>query len=274
MTLTIHDIEQRSPEWYAARRGILTASTVHALLTVAKPSAIAYTCPSCDADPSQPCRSKRAGGKGEPLKTIHGERITLAAETDADPIVSVSSGDEARSLALLLAAERITARTEDTYQTRDMWRGVESEPFARDCYSENFAPVTECGFMVRDFDGARIGYSPDGLVGDDGLIEVKAPRAKGHLSTILAGTVPAQHMAQIQCGLLVSGRQWCDFISFYGGMPLWPVRVTADPLWHVAIVNALHLLEARVADILAAYAKAVDGLPMTDPLPDYDEITV
>lgn len=274
MTLTIHDIEQRSPEWYAARRGILTASTVHALLTVAKPSAIAYTCPSCDADPSQPCRSKRAGGKGEPLKTIHGERITVAAETDADPIVSVSSGDEARSLALLLAAERITARTEDTYQTRDMWRGVESEPFARDCYSENFAPVTECGFMVRDFDGARIGYSPDGLVGDDGLIEVKAPRAKGHLSTILAGTVPAQHMAQIQCGLLVSGRRWCDFISFYGGMPLYPVRVHADPLWHVAIVNALHLLEARVADILAAYAKAVDGLPMTDPLPDYDEITV
>ena len=102
MTLTIHDIEQRSPEWYAARRGILTASTVHALLTVAKPSAIAYTCPSCDALPGDPCQSKRA--PGGPLKTLHPERATIAAETDADPIVSVSPGDESRSLALLLAA--------------------------------------------------------------------------------------------------------------------------------------------------------------------------
>ncbi len=270
--LTIHDnLEQRSDEWHALRCGMVTASSVGALLTVAKPGAIAYACPSCDATAGHVCVSLRGGA---PIKTTHPDRITLALTIDAEPVVNAHAGDESENLALILAAERITGHAEDTFTTRDMWRGVESEPFARDCYSENFAPVTECGFMVRDFDGARIGYSPDGLVGDDGLIEVKAPRAKGHLSTILAGTVPAQHMAQIQCGLLVSGRQWCDFISFYGGMPLWPVRVTADPLWHAAIVNALHVLEARIADVVTDYDKAVDGLPMTDPLPDYDEVFI
>jgi hypothetical protein len=130
--------------------------------------------------------------------------------------------------------------------------------------------------MVRTFkDGTRIGYSPDGIVGKDGLIEVKAPRQKGHLSTILGGTVPAHHMAQIQCGLLVSGREWCDFVSFYGGMPLYPVRVYADVNWHSAIRAGVAHLEERIANILATYQAAVTGLPMTERLPDpFAEIAV
>jgi hypothetical protein len=67
--------------------------------------------------------------------------------------------------------------------------------------------------MRRDEDGWTLGYSPDGLVGDDGLIEIKAPRAKTHLRTILADEVPAHYMAQCQAGLLVTGRKWIDFVS-------------------------------------------------------------
>ena len=68
--------------------------------------------------------------------------------------------------------------------------------------------VDVLGFMIRDDWGYRIGYSPDGLVGDDGLIEVKSRRPKKHLQTILANEVPAENIAQIQTGLLVSQRKW------------------------------------------------------------------
>ena len=147
--------------------------------------------------------------------------------------------------------------------TSDMWRGVESEPFAREEYAEHFAPVEQVGFMVRDDWGYQIGYSPDGLVGDDGLIEIKSRRQKKHLQTILADEVPAENMAQLQAGLLVSGRAWCDYVSYCGGMPLWRKRVEPDPKWHAAIVEAVAHFELNVAVITEKYTAAVQGLPQT-----------
>jgi hypothetical protein len=120
-----------------------------------------------------------------------------------------------------------------------MLRGIEDEPRAVEVYSEHFAPVTTVGFMVRDDWGFSIGYSPDGLVGDDGLIEVKSRRAKKHLTTILADEVPVENMAQLQCGLLVSGREWIDYVSYCGGMPLYVKRVEPDQRWFDAITAAV-----------------------------------
>lgn len=178
--------------------------------------------------------------------------------------LKVAANDESRGLATLLAAERITGYTDPTFVNADMWRGIESEPLARDLYSREYAPVTEVGFMVREEDDWRLGYSPDGLVGDDGLIEVKAPRAKAHLATILADQVPAQHMPQLQAGLLVSGRWWVDFISYCGGMPMWVKRVEPDERWHEAIVAACQRFEVTVKEMVAKYETAVIGLPKTE----------
>ncbi len=86
-----------------------------------------------------------------------------------------ASNAESRGLTALLAAERITGWSDPTYISDDMLRGIEDEPKARDIYSEHFAPVTETGLMIRDDNGVKLGYSPDGLVGDDGLIEIKSP---------------------------------------------------------------------------------------------------
>jgi hypothetical protein len=274
-TSTLHvyeELEQRSDAWFAARCGIVTASAVGALLTLTKPGAIEYPCPSCEAPENEPCRSvaKRKDGLPQPIKTIHSERTTAAAESDAPPRIGVADGAEVESLALLLASERIPRNVEDTYTNRDMMRGIDSEPFARETYTEHTGqPVREVGFMVRDFgNGVRIGYSPDGLVSHDGLIEIKSPRQKGHLATVLSGEVPAAHMAQLQCGLLVSGREWIDFLSFHGGKHMWIQRVLPDPAWHAAIVRAATALEERVQAIEATYAEAVEGLPLTERLPD------
>jgi hypothetical protein len=119
-----------------------------------------------------------------------------------------------------------------------MWRGIEHEPYARDIYSGHYQQAVECGFMLREGDGWTLGYSPDGLVADEGLVEIKCPRAKGHVNTILADEVPPFYMAQLQAGLLVSGRKWIDYVSFNAGMPLFVKRVLPDPDWFEAIVAA------------------------------------
>src|SRR5689334_1552755 len=180
------------------------------------------------------------------------------------PTLKVADNDYSRGLTTTLAAERITGWTEDTTMTSDMWRGVESEPFAREVYSEHYAEVTEVGFMRRDEDGWALGYSPDGLVGDDGLIEIKSPRAKTHLRTILADEVPAHYMAQCQAGLLVSGRKWIDFVSYVGGMPLYVKRVLPDPAWFDAITAACVAFEANAAQIVADYETRVADMPKTE----------
>jgi hypothetical protein len=198
-----------------------------------------------------------AARRGIVTASVVGRLITPATR-------KVASNDVSRATVLTLAAERITGWTDPVFVSDDMMRGTLDEPLARDLYSDHFAPAVEVGFMVEDRWGFPIGFSPDGLVGDDGLIEVKSRRPKKHLQTILADQVPAENMAQIQCGLLVSGRDWCDYISYCGGMPLWVKRVHPDPKWQDAIVCAATEFERAVTEITSTYTARVAGLPMTE----------
>jgi hypothetical protein len=220
-TLQTFDFEQRSEAWYAARCGIVTASSVGRLVT--------------------PRTIKPAGN------------------------------DESRGLVALLASERITGHVEETYTSSDMFRGIMAEPFARELYGAHHAVAVECGFMVRDFGGFRLGYSPDGLVDDDGLIEIKAPRPKAHLATIVADSVPLGYMAQLQAGLLVSGREWIDYVSYCGGMSLWTKRVLPDKRWQAAILQAAEEAEKAITETVANYERAVIGLPATERV-DFDQV--
>lgn len=187
------------------------------------------------------------------------------------PTLKVADNEAARGLTLALAAERITGYVEPSFMSSDMWRGVEGEPRARDAYAEHHAPVEEVGLMIRDDWGYCIGYSPDGLVGDDGLIECKSRLQKIHLRTILEDRVPAENVAQIQCGLLVSGRAWCDYVSYCGGMPLWTKRVYPDSSWFASILAAVDTFERAADDIGARYDTAVRGLPLTERAPSDED---
>lgn len=180
--------------------------------------------------------------------------------------IKPASNDYSRALTLELVAERINGFADDHFESFDMTRGRLDEPLARDLYSRTWEPVTECGFIIRDDPEWRfaIGYSPDGLVGDDGLIEVKSRRPKKHLEAILADTVPAENMAQIQAGLLVTGRAWCDYVSYCGGMPMWRKRVLPDERWQDAILAAVAAFETTAASMIATYTRAVQGLPATE----------
>lgn len=186
--------------------------------------------------------------------------------------IKAAANADQRALVAELAAERITGWVADSYVGGDMLRGWEDEPRARDLYAEHYNPVTECGLMIREFArGARLGYSPDGLVGDDGLIEIKSRLPKKHVATVLANEVPSENMAQIQAGLLVSGRDWCDYISYSGGLALWIIRVYPDGRWHDAITEAITTAEDAIASMVTAYTAATAGLPMTERT-TYDEL--
>ena len=180
-----------------------------------------------------------------------------------------ANNPESRGLTTLLAAERITGWTDPTFISDDMFRGIDDEPKAREKYAEHYAPVDVVGFMVEDKWGWRVGYSPDGLVGDDGLIEIKSRRSKTQLATILADEVPTENMAQLQCGLLVSGRKWVDYVSYCGGMPLYVKRVEPEEKWFDAIVSAVDVFERTVAEIIATYKQSIVGLHMTERIPEH-----
>ncbi|PWJ22807.1 YqaJ-like recombinase protein [Branchiibius hedensis] len=190
------------------------------------------------------------------------------------PKLATADNDTSRGVIATLAAERITGHIDQTYVSADMWRGVEDEPRARDAYSEHYAPVTECGFMVRHIaEVIPLGYSPDGLVGDNGLIECKSRQQKKHLQTIISGEVPAENMAQLQCGLLVSGREWIDYVSYCGGMPLWVKRIEPDPAWFDAITDATVTAYGQIAHIVNQWPFLTDGLPETARI-EHEEIVI
>lgn len=182
------------------------------------------------------------------------------------PTGKVANNEKSRSHVWEIAAQRISQYVEPHYVSDDMLRGVEEEFYARQTYAERIAPVAETGFVTNDRWGFTIGYSPDGLVGDDGLIECKSRRQRFQVQTIVenltGGTIPDEYLLQCQTGLLVTEREWLDFISYSGGLPMAVVRVWPDDVVQGAIIEAAAAFEAKVADVIRIYhAASVDLIP-------------
>lgn len=175
-----------------------------------------------------------------------------------------AKGATVDSLLRTLAAERISGIVEPNWPSHDMQRGTLLEPFARSLYADHYQPVTEVGFMARDDWGSIAGYSPDGLVGSEGLIEIKSPRAKTHVNTVIEGKVPAHYMAQVQMGLRVSGRTWCDFVSYCPSYRLYVKRVYRDYVWMRALDCAIIRAEEAIQNIIHQYETNSAGMIPTE----------
>lgn len=140
----------------------------------------------------------------------------LMAKTRSGPAAS------RRNLIALLAIERMTGACVETYQNAAMQRGIDLEPEAREAYEDlMMVDVHETGIVIHsDYD--YVSMSPDGMVGDDGLVEIKCPSAEAkHLDALLKGSHAAEYKWQIQGQLWVSGRKWCDAVSYD---PRWPEK--------------------------------------------------
>jgi hypothetical protein len=132
------------------------------------------------------------------------------------------NGDEAarrRDYRNELMVEILTGRPVVQRVTREMQWGIDQEPFARAAYEmARDVLVQTCGFVVHD-DIERFGCSPDGLVGHDGMLQIKCPKTTTHLAWMLSGTIPIEHMPQMLGELSCTGRTWCDFMSFDPRLP-------------------------------------------------------
>ena len=118
-----------------------------------------------------------------------------------------------------LIAERLTGEAAEHFHNATMQRGSDTEEQARAAYEfETDAEMVQVGFV--DHPTIKMsGASPDRLVGDDGMIEVKCPHTATHLSTLLGAPIPKKYMIQMQWQMACTGRAWCDFVSFDPRLP-------------------------------------------------------
>jgi putative phage-type endonuclease len=201
----MHNCDQRTAEWFAARLGKATASKAADIVA----------------------------------KTKTGYSTSRA------------------NYAAQLVAERLTGVPAETFTNGAMQWGVDKEGEARIAYEQHsLCTVTEVGFVDHPTI-AMAGCSPDGLVGTDGLLEIKCPITATHIDTLLGGSVPAKYRHQINFQLACTGRQWCDFVSFDPRLPdemrLFVQRIERDD-------EAIRELEEEVTKFLAEVDQTVAAL--------------
>ncbi|WP_455466933.1 lambda exonuclease family protein [Bartonella sp. B39] len=115
---------------------------------------------------------------------------------------------------ITLITERLTEEISPHYETEDMRWGIDHEEDAIKEYEFIYdTHVTKCGFIQHPT-MEMAGASPDGLIGDHGLIEVKCPRSKTHIRFFLDNQIKPEYLAQMQFQMACTGRQWCDFVSY------------------------------------------------------------
>lgn len=203
-------MEQRSEEWFAARRGKLTGSRFNAVMALSKRD-------------------------GKPL----------AAR---------------KELVTTVALERLTGQTEHVPANVAMQWGTDHEDEAREWYEfETGKTVDEVGFVTCDI--PYVGVSPDGLIADDGGLEIKCPFGQSrHFETLTTKRVPPEYWAQVQGCLWVSGREWWDYVSYH---PLFPphlqgiiIHVRRDAEYIERLASECTAVNAEADAALALLEKA------------------
>jgi putative phage-type endonuclease len=143
-------------------------------------------------------------------------RLGVATASNFDKIITAGGKQSAtlEKYALQLATDLMLTEPDPTYKNNLMARGNEVEPLARQAYQEETFSIVEEITMFKS-DCGNFGYSPDGLVGEDGLIEIKCPLGTTHFQYIIDNKAPTDYWQQLQGGLWVSGRKWIDFVSYH-----------------------------------------------------------
>jgi hypothetical protein len=173
----------------------------------------------------------------------------------------IADNNDSRSIVFEKLAERLTGRAEENISNKHMERGHVFEVVARDFYSEKIAPVSEVGFITRHFDdpdlpdGYRIGFSPDGLIGDDGIAEIKSPARTKFVKEFCENKPPDAYALQCHTGMLVTGRTYCDYIGIYNGMHMRTWRIHEDLEIQEKIKEAAKNLEVCILKQIALYKK-------------------
>jgi putative phage-type endonuclease len=183
----------------------------------------------------------------------------VTASRVADVIAKTKTGystSRANYLAQLVA-ERLTGQAAESFSNAAMQHGTETEPLARMAYeTETGLMVTEVA-MIDHPTIAMTGASPDGLVGESGLVEIKCPNTATHIDTLMSDKASSKYIPQMQWQMVCTGRAWCDFVSFDPRLPedmqLFVKRVERDDAY-------IAELEAEVKTFLIEVESTVNKL--------------
>lgn len=199
--LEVFDCEQGTPEWFACRAGVITASEFDSVMA-----------------------KGRGGGESKTRKTYMRK---LAAERLTGSMVQTWAGNE---------------HTE---------RGHAMEPEARDLYAflRDVQPQ-RVGFVRR----GPVGCSPDSMVGDDGLLEIKTKLPHLQIEVLEAGVLPSDHRAQVQGQLWVTGRAYCDFLSYWPSLPPFLIRVERDEEYIAQLAESVQTFLSELDELASKIA--------------------
>jgi len=168
-------------------------------------------------------------------------RCGIPTASNFDKIVTTKgeSSTQYKKYLYQLAGELVAGSKEETYQNAAMTRGIELEGEARELYelvTDN--AVDEVGICYANED-KKFSCSPDGLVGEDGTLEIKCPLMATHVEYLLKGKLPTKYLQQVQGQLFVTNKKWCDFVSYYPGLRPLIVRVSRDEVFISKLETAL-----------------------------------
>lgn len=145
-------------------------------------------------------------------------RVTASKISDVMAKTKTGYSATRKNYMTQLLLERLTGQKEESYTNTAMQHGIETEDEARKSYEiETFNVVEECGFYETP--GLMSGASPDGLIGEEGLIEIKCPNTSTHIETILNKEIDRKYFLQMQWQMFCTNRKWCDFVSYDNRVP-------------------------------------------------------
>jgi len=187
----------------------------------------------------------------------------VTASRVADVMAKTKSGPSASRTNYMaqLLCERLTGNPTECFTNAAMAHGTATEPEARLAYSfHHDADVTEIAFVDHPTI-AMAGASPDGLIGNDGLLEIKCPNTATHLDTLASGKPAGKYVTQMQWQMACTGRQWCDFASYDPRLPehlrLFVTRIPRDgemiAAMEAEVTAFLGELDARIEDLNTRY---------------------
>jgi putative phage-type endonuclease len=189
----------------------------------------------------------------------------VTASRVSDVVAKTKSGWSASRTNYMaqLVAERLTGQPQESYTNAAMQHGIDTEPLARAAYEFRTDATVTPAWFIEHATIPMTGASPDGLIGSEGLVEIKCPNTSTHIETLLGQRVPGKYIVQMQWQMACTHAEWCDYVSFDPRMPesmrLFVDRVPRD-VAHIMgleteIKAFLRELDEKVSELTALYQK-------------------
>lgn len=172
-------------------------------------------------------------------------KIPTASQFHA--VMAKGQGKTRRTYMLKLIGQRITGQPAESFSNSHTDRGHKLEPEACSMYEfQSGNEVNHVAFILGDNDA---GCSPDGLIGDDGMLEIKTKLPHLQIETLIADVLPSEHKAQVQGSLWVSGREWCDFVSYWPKLPPFIKRVYRDEKYIDELAESVKIFNEEMNEL-------------------------